>query len=303
MTATKKLQQKIKQLKKKKNAVLLGHIYQIPDIQDIADYLGDSLGLSQEAARVKADMIVFCGVHFMAETAAILNPEKKVLIPDPDAGCPMAAMITPAQLQKIKDEHPGVPVLCYVNSTAATKALSDICVTSANAVRIAKALPDRSLILVPDKYLGQYVGRQTGKTMILHPGYCPIHLKISPDMLLEARKEHPGAVIMVHPECIPETQDLADYVLSTSQMVTKAEELPDTDFIIGTEQGINYTLKQKMPAKNFYPVNPQPTCPNMKKITLEKIVTALEDEVHQVTVEPAIADKARVSIEKMLSMS
>jgi quinolinate synthase len=295
--------EEILRLKKEKNAVILCHIYQVPEVQDIADYVGDSLGLSREASEVDAEMIVFCGVHFMAETAAILNPGKKVLIPDPTAGCPMADMITPEKLQALKDEYPGVRVLCYVNSTAETKALSDICVTSANALKIVQQLDDEKLLFVPDKYLGQYVAARVDKEILLYPGYCPTHIKISPMQIDEAREAHPGALVMVHPECVPEVQEKADFVLSTGQMCDKAAEAAETEFIIGTESGINHTLKTRIPDKDFFPVMPQPVCPNMKKINLNKVLVSLRDEVHEVSVDPAIADKARASIDKMLEMS
>ncbi|MFH1706850.1 MAG: quinolinate synthase NadA [Planctomycetota bacterium] len=297
------LKREILALKAAKQAVILCHIYQMSEVQDVADYVGDSLGLSQEAARTDANLIIFCGVHFMAETAAILNPGKKVLIPDPKAGCPMADMIDPAKLQALKDQHPGAPVLCYVNSTAAVKALSDICVTSANALKIARQIPEKKIILVPDKYLGIFVQRQVDKEVILYNGYCPTHMKISPRLIDEARAAHPKAVVMVHPECLPEVQDKADHVLSTGQMCDMAAKLPAKEFIIGTEEGITYTLSKRVPGKHFYPIQPMPLCPNMKKITLAKVLTSLQDEVHVVTVAPDMAKAAGKSIRRMLEMS
>lgn len=297
------LKQEILQLKKEKNAVLLCHIYQIPEVQDLADYVGDSLGLSQEAAKADCDIIVFCGVRFMAETAAMINPGKKVLIPDETAGCPMADMINPEQLKALKEKHPRAPVVCYVNSTAETKALSDICITSANALSIVKQLPEEKILFIPDKYLGMYIQSSVDKEIVLWPGYCPTHVKIIPPQIEEAKKKHPDAIVMVHPECTPQVQKLADHILSTGQMCKKAEELPDKEFIIGTEQGITYTLKVRNPDKEFFSVQPEPVCPNMKKITLEKVLWSLRDEKYEVTVEPETAEKAKKAIIRMLAMS
>ncbi len=293
----------ILRLKKEKNAVILAHIYQIPEIQDMADYVGDSLGLSRKAAEVSCDTIVFCGVRFMAETAAILNPGKTVLVPEEKALCPMAAMITPEKLANLKDEYPNAPVVSYVNSTVETKAMSDVCVTSANALDIVEQLEEDSLIFVPDKYLGLFVSGRTDKNVILWQGYCPTHVKISPLQIQELKSEHPDAEVMVHPECVPEVQDLADHILSTGQMCDTAADSPADEFIIGTETGILHTLKKAAPGKTFYPVSTQTICPNMKKITPEKVLSSLKNGSFRVEVEPETAEKARRPIERMLEMS
>ncbi|MFC1479255.1 quinolinate synthase NadA [Planctomycetota bacterium] len=300
---TESIIKEIKRLKREKNAVILCHIYQPPDIQDIADYVGDSLGLSRQAADTSSDIIVFCGVRFMAETAAILNPGKKVIMPDPDAGCPMADMITPDGLNQLKQQYPGVPVVCYVNSTSETKAMSDVCVTSANAVSIVNKLPDDRIIFIPDKYLGLHIQRNSDKDIILWDGCCPVHVNILPSHIDLAKKEHPEAVVMVHPETTPEVQDAADYALSTGQMCRKAFELEEKEFIIGTETGILYTLKKQNPDKHFFPVFEQIICPDMKKMSLQKLLNSLEGEPDEITVIGEIAERAEKAIIRMLDMS
>jgi len=294
--------QKIKTLKKEKNAVILVHNYQLPEIQDAADHVGDSLGLSIEASKTKAEMIIFCGVHFMAETAAIICPDKKVIVPDVNAGCPMADMINVEGVRKLKAEHPGHIVVAYINTTAEVKAESDYCCTSANAVKVVEKLIDKEIIFIPDKYLGDYVSKQTGKKMVLFNGYCPIHVMILPEHVKKARQEHPNAVVIVHPECLPEVKALADKVLSTGGMIKLAKGSPAQEFIVGTETGIIYRLQKENPSKNFYPANPQAICRNMKKTTIDKLLKSLENEETRVTVPKDVASRAKLSIDRMLKL-
>lgn len=292
---------KINKLKQERNAVILAHNYQIPEVQDIADYHGDSLGLSIEASKTKADIIVFCGVHFMAETAAIISPDKTVLIPDPSAGCPMADMITLREIQNLKSKYQKAKVVCYVNSTAEIKAESDICCTSANSIIICESLDCEEIIFVPDKYLGMYTqSKVKNKKFYFHEGYCPTHVKILPEHIKAARKEHPKAVVMVHPECRPETIAEADQALSTGGMEKFARESKEKEFIAATEIGMVYRLQKDNPDKKFYPATKIAVCPNMKKITLEKILWSLEDLKEKITVNKDVAEKAKQSIEKML---
>jgi quinolinate synthase len=294
----------IERLKKQKNAVILVHNYQRPEVQDIADFIGDSLELSQKAAKADAEVIVFCGVHFMAETAYIVNPGKTVLLPEIESGCPMADMITAENLIEKKKEIPGAVVVCYVNSSAAVKAESDICCTSANAVRVVQSLPsDRELIFVPDQYLGQWVAQKTGRKMHLWPGYCPTHMRIFGEEIREEKKKHPGAPALVHPECRPDAKEVADEVISTGGMIRYVRESSEKEFIVGTETGILYRLKKENPEKKFFPVTSKAICPNMKKITLEKVLWALQDMRHKVTVPESIRIKALSTVEKMLAIS
>lgn len=294
---------KIQRLKKQRNAVILTHNYQPGPIQDLADFVGDSLGLSVQASQTKADVIVFCGVLFMAETAAILSPQKTVLLPDLMAGCPMADMITPPQLEKMKQEHPDALVVCYVNSSAEIKALSDYCCTSSNAVRLVSRLPqDKKIIFVPDQHLGAFVNQQTGRNMILWPGYCPTHAQISPDDIAAARKKYSGALVLAHPECGPQVRAVADQLLSTGQMIRFAGESTAERFIIATEEGIIHTLKKKYPDKQFVCVSERTICPNMKKITLEKVLWSLEDMQYRITVPEAIRMKAKRALDRMIEV-
>jgi len=294
----------INKLKKDRNAVILAHNYQNPDVQDIADYLGDSLGLSIQASMTKADVIVFCGVHFMAETAAIISPQKKVLMPEINAGCPMADMITVAKVRELKTQHPQAKVVCYVNSSAEVKAESDVCCTSANAVKVCQSLKDTSeIIFVPDKYLGHYVSTKVkNKKFILTKGYCPTHARILPERVKAAKAKHPKAKIMVHPECRPETIALADEVFSTGGMIKYAKESRAKEIIVGTEIGMIYRLAKENPDKKFYPADNRAICPNMKMTTLEKILWSLEDLKTEVKVPEKVAAKARFAIERMLAI-
>lgn len=296
----------INKLKKSKNAVILGHTYQCPEIQDIADFVGDSLGLSRQAVATEADIIIFAGVIFMAETAAILNPQKKVYIPDTEAKCPMARQVTPEMIKEIRKKYPGIPVVCYVNTTAEVKAESDICCTSANAVKIISQLKEDTIIFTPDPNLAHFTELQTGKKLIAIPedGGCWTHHKIMPDDILALKEKHPDAKVMVHPECYPEVCELADIVTSTGGMMNYPENNGDI-FIVGTESGILHTLQKKYPNKTFIPVSDDIICPNMKRHTLEKLHDLLRDlpENLHITVDEPVASKARVAIEKMLEMS
>ncbi|MBI4743247.1 MAG: quinolinate synthase NadA [Actinobacteria bacterium] len=299
----KEIIEKIIKLKKEKNAVILSHNYQMGEIQDIADYVGDSLGLSQTAAKTDADVIVFCGVHFMAETAAILCPEKMVLLPDLNAGCPMANMITARQLREKKKEYPDATVVCYVNSSAEVKAESDYCCTSANALALIESLTDVNKILfIPDRYLGHYVARKAKKEIILWPGYCPTHHRILVEDIEKQKAKHPNALVLVHPECTPGVIDLADKVLSTSGICKFAKESEATEFIIGTEVGMLHRLKKENPQKKFYSVTGLALCPNMKLINLEKVLWSLEDMAYQIKVPENIAVKAKRAIDRMLEV-
>jgi len=297
------LQDRIRELCRAREAVILAHTYQPPEIQDIADYVGDSYGLSRRAADLKAPVIVFCGVHFMAETAAILNPGRTVLLPAADAGCPMADMITGEQLRRMKAEHPGAPVVCYVNTTAEVKAESTICCTSSNAVKVVQSLgPVPEVLFVPDRYLGRFVEIQLGRPLICWDGFCPTHAMLTKETIQRVRSEHPDAELMVHPECRPEVQDMADHVLSTGQMCDLVKASSCRKYLVGTEVGILHTLKKLAPDREFIHVTPFLRCPNMKKITLEKIVRSLETLEPRVTVEDAVAAGARRAIEGMLAV-
>jgi quinolinate synthase len=295
------LVEKIARLKAERGAVILAHNYQPPEIQDIADRLGDSLELSRFAASADAKVIVFCGVHFMAETAAILSPEKKVILPEPSAGCPMADMECAEDLVALKKEHPGAVVVTYVNSTAEVKAESDVCCTSANAIRIVKAVPaGKQIIFGPDKYLGAWVAKKTGRDMVLWQGYCPTHQKIYPDEVRALRVAHPGAVVMMHPEVNPEVSALADEVLGTGGMIRYVKESAAKTFVVGTEAGMVYRLQKEFPDREFIPAAKHAICPNMKKITLEKVARSLEALSPVVTVAPGIAERARRAIRAMV---
>ena len=296
------LTEKILKLKKKRNAVILAHNYQLGEIQDIADFVGDSLDLSQNAARTDASVIVFCGVHFMAETASILCPEKTVLLPDEHAGCPMANMITALQLRAKKKEHPEATVVCYVNSSAAVKAESYICCTSANAIGVVESLDTKEILFVPDQYLGHYISTKTSKKMILWPGFCPTHARIMPENIIKLRHEHPEAKVVVHPECRPDVIALADEVLSTSGMIQFAKREDVRQMIVGTEIGIIYRLRKENPGKSFIPVSEQAVCPNMKLITLEKVLWSLEEMAPVVKVPEKIRLKAKKAVDRMLAV-
>jgi quinolinate synthase len=294
--------ERISALKKRRNAVILAHNYQLGEVQDMADFVGDSLDLSQKAAETDAGVIVFCGVRFMAETASILCPEKVVLLPNVNAGCLMADMITAEQLQAKKKEHPQAVVVCYVNSPAEVKAESDICCTSANAVRVVEGLDAQEILFVPDQYLGHYVSTRTGKKMILWPGFCPTHVRIKPERIKELKREYPQAKVVVHPECIPEVIALADEVLSTGGMCRYAQRDEVKEMIVGTELGIIHRLKKENPGKRFIPVSEQAICPDMKLITLEKVLRSLEEMSPEVKIPEKIRLRAKTAVDKMLKM-
>jgi len=297
------LRDAIKDLQKERDAVILAHNYQLGDVQDIADFTGDSLELARKATDIHASLIVFCGVHFMAETAAILNPGKTVLLPDAGAGCPMADMINGDQLRQLKSQHPNAKVLCYVNSTAEVKAESDCCVTSANAVAVAQSFPpDQEIIFVPDRHLGSFTAEKLGRSFILWPGFCPTHARFTETHIRNARAEHPGAPVLVHPECPKPVRDAADAVLSTGGMCRFVQGRPEPAFIIGTETGILHRLRNENPDKTFYPLLEQAVCPNMKKITLEKVLWSLRDMRTVISVPTPIALRAKRAIDAMLAI-
>ena len=295
--------ERINRLRQERNAVILAHNYVPGDVQDVADFVGDSLELAQKSARINADVIVFCGVYFMAETAVILNPDKTVLLPDLNAGCPMANMITGAELRDFKAKHPGAKVVCYVNSTAEVKAESDICCTSANAAKVVRSLGDSEILFVPDRHLGDHVASQLNRPMTLWPGFCPTHQHFSTAEIDSLRATHPGAPVLVHPECARPMRQAADFVLSTGQMCRHVATAPEQKFIIGTEDGIIHRMRKENPGKEFYLVSQRLRCPNMKKITLEKVLWSLEGMQFKITVDPEIAKAARRSIEAMLDVS
>lgn len=297
-----KIVEEIKKLKEKKNAVILAHNYQIPQIQDIADFTGDSLELARKASEIKnSGLIVFCGVRFMAETAKILNFEKKVLLPAYDAGCPLADMARVEDVLKIKNENPGVPVVSYVNTSAEVKAVSDVCCTSANAGKVVRNINSNTVIFLPDRNLGYFVQKQVPeKKLILWDGYCFVHRMFSINDLKMARQIHPDAEIIVHPECNPEIQDNADFILSTSGMLRRAKESSSKKFVIGTEEGLIHRLKKENPEKEFFSLGSGRICFNMKKTTLEKLKDCLEKETNEILLSEEIIKKARKALEEMI---
>ncbi|MFO7535709.1 MAG: quinolinate synthase NadA [Kiritimatiellia bacterium] len=295
---------RIAELRLRKQAIILAHNYQLPEVQDLADFTGDSLELSRKAAATDAEVVVFCGVWFMAETAAILCPGKTVLIPDRHAGCPMVDMAPVDEVKAFKALHPGAVVVTYVNSSAEVKAESDICCTSANAVAVVRGIPrDRDILFVPDRNLGAFVAAQTGRDLILYPGYCPTHAKLRAEDVLLARESHPEAAVMIHPECRPEVTALGDAVLSTSGMCRFARESPAKSFIVGTETGLLHRLRQENPGKTFYPLFESAVCPNMKRITPEKVLFTLEDDQVHVTVPEPIRLRALEAVNRMIAIS
>jgi quinolinate synthase len=309
------LSAEILRLKKERNAVILAHNYQVPEVQDIADYVGDSLGLSRTAAKTPADVIVFCGVHFMAETASIISPQKTVLLPDLGAGCSLAATIDADKLRAWKKEHPSAVVVSYVNTTAEVKAESDYACTSGNAVKIVNSIPrDREILFLPDMFLGQYVMEKTGRKMEVWPGECHVHAGITPDVINQKLKENPDSEFLVHPECGCVTQFLyfsekGDFdlplveVYSTEGMIREAQRSTSNKFLIATETGILHRMRKENPGKTFLPVKEDAVCQYMKTITLEKVYTSLRDMVYEVKVPTRTADKARLSIQRMLEIT
>jgi len=299
-----RLQAKILELKKKLKAVIVAHNYQRPEVQDIADFVGDSLELSRKAKEVvDANEIIFCGVHFMAETAAILNPTRPVLLAEGTAGCPMADMIDAADLREWKEKYPRAGVVCYINTTAAVKAECDICCTSANAVKIVESLPNEEILFVPDQNLGHYVSTKTKKKMILYPGFCITHKRLQAAQVRQARGSHPEAVVLVHPECTPEVIAQADAVMSTSQMIKYARESPAQSFLIGTEEGLLHRLKLENPTKTFYLMCNALVCPNMKRTTLDRVLKTMEEQRNRIIIPEDIRLKALRAVERMLAVA
>ncbi len=294
---------KIDRLKQEQSAVILAHNYQIEAVQDAADFVGDSFELSRIAAASEAEVIVFCGVHFMAESAAILSPGKTVLLPDLSAGCPLADMIDVDQLKELKQQHPGAAVAVYINSSAAVKAESDICVTSANAVKVVNSLSEDEVLFVPDGNLAHFVAGKTTKTIVPWPGYCNTHHRVTAQDVKQARELHPGAVVVVHPECRPEVVVLADAALGTGEMIRYARETEAEKILIGTEMGMIHRLKKEAPTKQFILLSPRLVCPTMKFTNLEKILDVLEKRNNIITVAPEIRERAVLALERMLAVS
>lgn len=299
-----KIVEEIKKLKTDKNAVILAHCYQNAEIDEVADYVGDSLYLSQMAAKTDADIIVFAGVYFMAQTAKILNPDKKVLLPRTESGCLMADMVNLEQLREFKAKHPNIPTVCYINSTAEVKSECDICCTSSNALKIVKSLEAKEVLFLPDTYLGKWVESQLGNVKVTtYPGYCPTHLRIRPEDITEARKKYPNAKVLAHPECAKAVTDLADYVGSTTGIMKYAIESDAKQFIISTEKGVVDRLTRDYPEKEFILIKPDIICQNMKWHTLEDIYNALKYEQYEINVDEKIAKEAVKCIDKMLEVS
>jgi len=297
------LAKNIRKIKSERNAVILAHLYQPPEVQDVADFVGDSLELSKHARDTKADVIVFAGVSFMAETAKILNPDKIVLIPDPNAGCPMANMVTAKDVLALKVAHPDAAVVCYVNSSIEVKAVSDICCTSANAIRVVRSLSERKIIFVPDQNLGQYVARHClDKEFFFSNGFCPTHHHVTLNHVQEAKSEHPNALFLVHPECKPEICDAADFIGSTSQMIEFARTSKAKSFIIGTEMGIIHQMQNRSPLKEFYPVHSGMICPSMKRTSLVSIEASLEKNRFIIEIDKHILEKATHSVTRMMNL-
>ncbi|MDO8964267.1 MAG: quinolinate synthase NadA [Coriobacteriia bacterium] len=297
------LAQVIRGLAAERRAVILAHNYQRAEVQDVADFVGDSLGLSRTASETDAEVIIFCGVHFMAETAKILAPTKTVVLPEEHAGCPMADMITGEKLAAWKAQYPGVPVVTYVNSTAEVKALTDVCCTSANAPAVVRSLGAPRVLFAPDRNLAAWVAEQVPEVeVIAWQGFCPTHERIKPEMLLAAIDAHPEAEVLAHPECRPEVLALADEVLSTSGMLRRAAESDATEFIVVTEEGLLHGLAKAAPGKRFYTLDPVPVCPNMKLTTLEKVRAALETLEPRIEVPADVADAALASVERMIAI-
>jgi len=299
-----KIKREIEDLKKEKNAIIVAHNYQIDEIQEIADFVGDSFYLSKVCTERTEDVIVFCGVHFMAESAKILSPQKKVLLPEIDAGCPLADMITQEDVDMLKERYPDYSIVCYINSPATVKAKSDVICTSSNAVKIVKNFPNDKIIFLPDKNLGSFVKKQVPeKDIILWEGFCITHYKIKKEDVLKAKEAHPGALLLVHPECRQEVVELADFVGSTKQIIDFATSSKAKEFIIGTEMGILYSLKKQNPEKKFYILHPGMICPNMKRNTLESVRNALLYDRYEINVEKYVMEGARKALLKMLELS
>lgn len=295
---------KIQELKEAKNAIILAHYYQPPEVQDIADFVGDSLELSKKAAANDAEVIVFCGVRFMAETAKTLSPEKTVLLPAEDAGCPMADMIAPEDVRVLKEAHPGAAVVCYVNTTTDIKAVSDYCVTSSNAVKVVSSIPEKEIIFIPDRNLGQYVAAKVPeKTFWFFEGFCPTHNFIGPEDVEAIRRQEPDAEILAHPECRPEVLALVDFIGSTGQILRRAKESPNKKIVVCTEGGILHQLRKDSPDKQFVLLSPNLVCTNMKKISLPLVLESLEEMEHRIEVPEDLRILAVKALNRMLSYS
>lgn len=299
-----KMVKRINELKKERNAVIIAHLYQSPEVQDIADFVGDSFELSRKAMQTDAQVIVFCGVHFMAESAKILNPDRRVLLPVLTAGCPMADMVTAQDVRNLRAQYPDAAVVCYVNTSAAVKAECDVCCTSSNAVKIVKALPNKRIIFLPDENLGSFIAKSVPeKEIILHKGFCVVHTRVKPEEVDEAKKAKPGALVLVHPECPPNIIAKADFTGSTSQIINYVRNSDAKEFIIGTEQGILHRLKNENPDKRFYLLSHKLICTNMKKTNLPDVLHALETMTHEISLTPEIIVKASGSLYRMLEMA
>ncbi|HOR85111.1 MAG TPA: quinolinate synthase NadA [Bacillota bacterium] len=297
------LTEKIQKLKRERNAIILAHNYQVPEVQDIADIVGDSYSLSRHAADTDSDVIVFCGVHFMAESAKILSPDKTVLLPVKDAGCPMADMVTLPELRQMKEKYPYAAVVCYVNSSAEIKAESDICCTSSNALKVVRNISNKQIIFVPDENLGSYVASKVkDKEIILWKGFCITHKRVKAEEVKKIRQLHPDAKILVHPECEPEVQKLADFLGSTSEIIKYAGEIPERDIIIGTEEGVLHILRRQNPGKRFSLLSPGLICTNMKKTRLEDVHNSLSSMQYEIHVDEKIRQKALRSLKEMLKV-
>lgn len=298
------MKNKIEQLKKAKNAVILAHYYAPAEVQEIADYVGDSFYLAKIAKDSTADIIVFCGVSFMGESAKILNPDKKVLMPDLTADCPMAHMVADGLIDEMRAKYENLAVVCYVNSTAEMKCQSDVCVTSSNAVKIVRALPNNNIFFIPDENLGRYVAEQVPeKNIILNDGYCPRHKVITPEQVLKVKQKHPNALVLSHPECVKAVLDLSDYIGSTAGIIDYAHKSEEKEFIICTEHGVVFQLEKNDPDKSFYFVEPCPVCINMKKNTLDKVLAVLEKEDNTVEVAEDVRRKALIPLDRMLELA
>lgn len=298
------LTEKIKQIKQEKNAIILAHYYVPDEVQEIADYIGDSYYLSKVAKGTDADIIVFCGVSFMGESAAILNPGKKVLMPDKKADCAMAHMVNLNKIEEMRKQYDDLAVVCYINSTAEIKTYSDVCVTSANAIKIVRNLTNKNIFFIPDGNLGRYVAEQVPeKNIILNDGYCPIHAAMTKESVLKKKEEYPQAKFLVHPECTQELLDEADYIGSTSGIINFVGQDDGDEYIIGTEIGVLYELKKENPDKKFYTLTEQQICTDMKFVTLEKVLDVLQNETNQVVVSDEMREKALAPLEKMLELA
>ncbi len=293
---------RIRVLKKEMNAVIMAHNYQRPEIQDIADFVGDSLELARKATQLDFDILIMCAVHFMAENSAILNPGRTVLLAEASAGCPMANMIDVHDLREWKARYPSAAVVCYVNTSAAVKAESDICCTSANALKVVESVPEKDILFIPDRCLAHWVSTKTKKNIIAYPGYCITHKRLTADLVRKAKEKHPEAVVIAHPECEAEVLDLADAVLSTSQMIKYAKESPARVFLIGTEEGLLHRLRKENPDRVFYMISNAMICPNMKRTTLERLLKTMELKRNKIVIPEDIRLKAKRALDRMLAL-